>query len=160
MGIKFTAGDIVEMGLQIEKNGREYYKEVGKCSSSGKARAIFDFLGKEEQRHINYFDKLLEKTEKEEIAESYPGEYHEYMQHLSGLHVFTQEGKGKEAACKIKGDLEALQTAAGFEKDSILFYYEMRNFIAEKDKHIIDGIIKQEQLHLSKIMELVNAMNH
>ena len=157
MGVKFTGSDIVEMGIRIEKNGREYYEGVEKCSKAQKAKDIFKFLGKEEINHIVYFEKLLEKVEKVDIAESYPGEYHEYMENLSVLHVFTKEGKGKEAACKIKTDKEALQTAIGFEKDSILFYYEMKNFVGEKDKTVLDEIIKEEQSHLSKLMELLKA---
>ncbi|OGF52624.1 MAG: hypothetical protein A2497_07020 [Candidatus Firestonebacteria bacterium RifOxyC12_full_39_7] len=148
MGVKFTGSDVVEMGIQIEKNGKEYYEEVSKCSKSGKAKIIFEFLEKEELEHIEFFNKLLSGLEKEEIAESYPGEYHEYIEHLSELHVFTKEGKGKEAACKIKSDKEALQTAVTFEKDSILFYYELKNFISVKDGKVLDEIIKEEQGHL------------
>lgn len=155
MGVKFTGNDIVEMGIQIEKNGKEYYEEVFKCSKSVKAKEIFSYLGKEEIEHIGYFEKLLATTGTEEVAESYPGEYYDYMEHLSALHVFTKDGKGKEVACEIKTDKEALQAAVGFEKDSILFYYEMKNFVREKDKKILEEIIKEEQSHLSKLMDIL-----
>ena len=158
MGVKFTGSDIVEMGIQIEKNGKEYYEEVFKCSKSEQAKKIFKYLGEEEVDHIKYFEKLLSSVEKEEIAESYPGEYHEYMEHLAGLHIFTKEGAGKEAACKIRSDKEALQTAVTFEKDSILFYYEMKNFISDKDKKVLEEIIKEEQKHLSKILILIKEV--
>lgn len=158
MGVKFTGRDIIEMGLQIEKNGKAYYEEVLKCAKSQKAKDIFRHLGEEENGHIHFFQKLLGKAEQEEIAESYPGEYHDYMEQLSALHVFTKEGKGKEVACKIKTEQEALQTAVLFEKDSILFYYEMKNFSGEKDKKLIDEIIKEEQSHLTKLTVLAKTL--
>src|SRR3989339_724070 len=158
MGVKFSGSDIVEMGIQIEKNGKEYYDEVLKCSKSDKAKAMFKFLAQEEVNHVGYFKKLLLSLEREEIAESYPGEYHEYMHHLSGLHVFTVKGKGLEVACKIKSDKEALETAVNFEKDSILFYYELKNFISVKDGKVLDEIIKEEQGHLSKLTVLLKEI--
>ncbi|OGF46142.1 MAG: hypothetical protein A2231_03230 [Candidatus Firestonebacteria bacterium RIFOXYA2_FULL_40_8] len=158
MGVKFTGSDIAEMGIQIEKNGKEYYDEVLRCSKSEKAKQIFKFLGQEEVNHVVFFEKLLSSLEKEEAAESYSGEYYEYMKNLSALHVFTKKGKGLEAACKIKSDKEALKTAVDFEKDSILFYYEMKNFISTKDKKVLDEIIKEEQAHLSKLMVLLKSI--
>jgi len=157
MGVKFSGSDIVEIGLQIEKNGKEYYEEVLKCSKTPEAKKIFELLAKEELKHVSYFEKLLTSLEKEEIAESYPGEYHEYIEHLSGLHIFTKKGAGKEKACKIRTDKEALETAASFEKDSILFYYELKNFINARDQKILDEVIEQEKSHLSKIMALLKA---
>jgi rubrerythrin len=158
MGVKFNVSDIVEMGIQIEKNGKEYYAEVMGCAKSEKTKDIFRFLGNEEEKHINYFENLLASLEKEEMAESYPGEYHEYIEHLSGLHIFTKKGAGKTTACKMKSDKEALETAAGLEKDTILFYHEMKTFISGKDKEVIEKIIQEEQKHLSKLLGFLKTI--
>ncbi|MEI6845859.1 MAG: ferritin family protein [Candidatus Firestonebacteria bacterium] len=155
MGVKFSGSDIVAMGLEIEKNGKEYYEGVVKCSKSAEAKKMFEMLVGEELKHVSYFEKLLVSLEQEEIAESYAGEYHEYMSHLAGLHIFKKAGAGKEKACKITSDKEALETAASFEKDSILFYYELKNFIIALDQQVLDEVIEQEKIHLSKIMELL-----
>lgn len=158
MSVKFSGSDILEMAIEIEKNGKDYYDGVSNCVKSPKVKNIFKFLGAEEVSHIKIFQKLFETVEKEDIAESYPGEYHEYIEHLSGLHLFTRQGQGKEAACKIKTEKEALNTAIVFEKDSILFYYEFKNFIGDRDQKVINEVIKQEQLHISKLVELIKSL--
>lgn len=154
MGNIFSGSEIVELGVRIEENGRDFYRTLAEKTKNGASRRIFDYLSGEETKHIIIFKKILEKTEKYEPAESYPGEYLAYMRALAEGCVFTQKNKGKEIAQKINGDKEAVAMGIGFEKDSILFYEGMKKAVPEYDHKVINELIIQEQQHLNQLSEL------
>ena len=154
MGNIFAGSEIVELGIQIEKNGRDFHTTLVKQSKNQKAKEVFKYLAGEEEKHIAVFQKILERIEKYQPPESYPGEYFAYMNALASEYVFTQKDKGEELAKTIKSDEEAVDMGIGFEKDSILFYEGMKKVVPEYDHKIIDGLIIQEQNHLKALSDL------
>lgn len=154
MGNIFAGSEIVELGVCIEENGRDFYQALTEKTANPDSRRVFEYLAGEEAKHIVVFKKILEKVEKYEPAESYPGEYFAYMRALAEGYVFTQKGKGKELAKNTKSEMEALNLGIGFEKDSILFYEGMKKAVPEYDHKVINELIAQEQQHLSQLTEL------
>jgi len=154
MGNLFAGSEIVELGVQIEKNGRDFYSALFEQSRSSKAKEVFKFLAGEEEKHITAFQKILEKVVLYEPAESYPGEYFAYMNDLAADYVFTRKDKGKEIAKNIKSDKEAVDVGIKFEKDSIIFYDGMKKVVLENEHKIINELLEQEKTHLVKLSEL------
>ncbi|MCM8796953.1 MAG: ferritin family protein [Candidatus Omnitrophica bacterium] len=154
----FSGSEIVELGIQIEKNGRDFYNQLVKQTKNDKARGIFAFLVGEEEKHIEVFKNILKTVENYEPAESYPGEYFAYMNALAGGYVFTQKEKGLETARAIKSDKEAVEKGIGFEKDSIIFYEGMKRAVPQNDIKVVELLIKQEEGHLLKLTELKNML--
>jgi len=124
----FAGSEIVELGVRIEENGRDFYRTSLKQSKSEKA------------------------------AESYPGEYFAYMKALSKEYVFTQKGKGSQVAKNVKSDKEAVDLGIGFEKDSIAFYEGMKKVVPQYDHKVVDQVIEQEKNHLQQLTELKNSL--
>jgi rubrerythrin len=158
MGNIFAGSEVVEIGIQIEKNGRDFYNVLTKKSKSPKAKDVFEILAKEEEKHIALFKGILDKVESYQPAESYPGEYFAYMNALAGEYIFTQENKGKEIARGIKTDKEAVSLGIGFEKDSIIFYEGMKKVVPDYEQRIVDELILQEQAHLRKLSDLKSSL--
>jgi multimeric flavodoxin WrbA len=154
MGNIFSAGEIVEMGIEIEKNGRDFYNAVTALSNTPAIKEVFKYLAGEEEKHIKVFENILSEIKKYEPSEAYPGEYFAYLKALSEEHVFTKKRKGLDIAKKVKNDKEAIELGIGFEKDSILFYYEMKKVVLEGEHKAIGALIEQEQEHLRKLSEL------
>ncbi len=150
----FAGSEIVEIGIQIEKNGKDFYNTLSGQSKIEKARDIFKYLAGEEEKHIAAFQKILDLVEKYEPPESYPGEYFAYMNGLASGYVFTQKEKGSQAAKAAKSDSEAIELGIGFEKDSIIFYEGMKRVIPKHDLKLIDALIAQEKEHLKKLSAL------
>lgn len=154
MGNIFAGSEIVEIGIQIEKNGRDFYNALVKKSKNLKAQEIFKFLAAEEEKHMAIFKTILEKTEKYEPQGLDVDDYFAYMNALASEHIFTQANKGEEIARKTKSDREAIDLGIGFEKDSIIFYEGMKKVVPEYDLKVVDEIIAQEQNHLKTLTEL------
>jgi len=154
MGNIFSGSEIVELGIQIEKNGRDFYSALTRRSKDTKAKETFEFLAGEETKHIGVFEEILKNTENYSPAESYPGEYMAYMSALAQEYVFTRKAQGAEIAGKITSDLQALELGMGFERDSIVFYEGMKKTVPEHEIKIVDELISQEQRHQVMLSEL------
>lgn len=154
MGQIFAGSEIVELGVQIEINGWEFYSELAEHTKDKGAKEVFLFLANEEKKHIDTFRDLLKSVVDYQPQESYPGEYFAYMNALASDYVFTQKDKGRELAKQVKSDSEALQIGIRAEKDSIIFFDGMKRFLSQKEQNIIDYLIEQEKSHLQKLYEL------
>lgn len=150
----FRASEIVELGVQIEKNGRDFYNVVADKSKDKKTKEIFKYLEGEEVKHIIAFNKILKSVERYEPQSAYPEEYFAYMNALASEHIFTKEGKGRTIAQKIKDDSSAIDMGISFEKDSIIFYEGMKRSVTEDDKGLLDELIRQEEGHLRQLIDL------
>lgn len=154
----FAGSEIVELGIQVEKNGRDFYNTLVKQSKIQKARETFKYLAGEEEKHIAVFRKILDSVHKYEPPETYPGEYFAYMNALASDYIFTQKDKGGEIAKRTRSDKEAIVLGIGFEKDSILFYEGMKKVVPEYDHKIVNNLIEQEQSHLRQLSDLKNKL--
>lgn len=156
--IAFAGSEIVEIGIQIEKNGRDFYSVVASRSHNTKAKEMFNYLAGEEEKHIQDFGKILNSVQKYEPAESYPQEYFSYMNALAQGYVFTKKDKGKETAKAAPTDIEAIDLGIKAEKDSIVFYEGMKRIVPEHDIGLIDELVMQEKDHLAKLCNLKDAI--
>lgn len=154
MGNIFAASEIVELGIQIEKNGRDFYAALAKKAVSLKAKEIFKFLSGEEEKHIKVFQKILGALEKYEPADVYSEEYYAYMNALASEHIFTQENKGEKTAEQAKTDKEAVSLGMKLEQDSIVFYEGMKTVVDSGGHKAVDDLIRQEQNHFRQLFNL------
>lgn len=154
----FSGSEIVSFGVQIEKNGRDFYNTLADKTANREAGEIFKFLAGEEEKHILTFQKILESVKAYEPQETYPGEYFAYMSLLAGEYVFTQTDKGKEVALKTKNDKDAIAVGVKFEKESIIFYEGMKKAVPREQAGVIDKLIDQENNHLFKLLKLRDSI--
>ncbi len=153
MGNIFAGSEIVDLAVQVEKNGRDFYNAVAANSSQEKPKKLFLFLGQEEEKHILAFRQLAEKVGKYDPPEVYADDYIAYMKALASEHVFTRKDQGREEAKKASSDLDAVNMGIKFEEDSIVFYQGIKQMVPVRDQKIVDEIIAQEQMHLVKLSE-------
>lgn len=154
MGNIFAGSEIVELGIEIEKNGRDFYYTLSRKSKNQQAVKVFIFLAGEEEKHIKAFQGILEKTDKYEPQGLDADEYYAYMNALAGDYIFTQKEKGAAVAASIKDEKEAVDKGIGFEKDSIVFYEGIKKAVPDYDVKVVEQLIQQEELHLGQLLEL------
>jgi rubrerythrin len=158
MGNIFAGSEVVEIGIQIEKNGRDFYSAIARQSNNQKTKQVFQYLAGEEEKHIAVFQKILDSVNKYEPPESYPGEYFAYMNALASENVFTQKDKGSDLAKKVTSDKQAIELGIGAEKDSIVFYEGIKKAVPNYDLKVLDELIAQEQDHLRQLTDLKKSL--
>ena len=147
----FEASEIYQFAMRIEENGEKFYRRAANITEDDEARYLSNFLADEEVNHKKVFGALLSKIGKYEPDEQYPGEYIAYLRdYLDNKVIFSTKSVNEEF-CDIKDTLSALDFAVNREVDSILYYGEMKNFVAKNQSETIDKIIVEERKHFSKL---------
>jgi len=156
MGILFSASEMVDIALGIERNGVAYYETLAESTTNASLKDTYDGLANMERQHIEIFQKMLDSLGKyQPTSAGVDEEEHEfYLKALIDSAVFTDDKVARQIAQKASSPAEAIQTALGAEKDSILFYSEMRNFVPEREQPVIDRIINEEKSHVRQLSSL------
>jgi len=153
MGSEFEASDIFEIAMRIEENGSSFYRYAVQIAGDEEAKALFGFLAGEEEKHKEIFKKMLSGIERHDPPESYPGEYGAYLREYADNHlIFTKDVMDREMI-GIKDALSAIEFAIRRELDSILYYQEIKGFIAKSRHGDIDKIINEERKHFKVLSE-------
>lgn len=149
----FAPDEVVKLAIEIEKNGKEFYESmIGKVKED-KIKNLLDFLAKEEEKHRQIFEGILQNLGETEIVETYPGEYQAYMKALSGECVFTQNLLRERIDKGFETPGELLDFALRIEKDSIILYTEMKENVLRKQS-ALDEVINEERKHFILISEI------
>jgi len=75
MTIHYSIAEVLEIGVQIERNGRDFYREIIGISDDPDVDKIFTYLADQESNHITTFTKMLDSVKNYDQQESYPQEY-------------------------------------------------------------------------------------
>ena len=151
---QFTGMDLINMAIDIEKTGIAFYDIMCTSSENEEARTAFRYLADMERRHERVFEEMLGKAGQFQSANPYGAERAAYIRSLVDSAVFSEELLNSTMANRVSSDVDALELAIGAEKDSLLFYYEMRDHVPETDQQTVDTIIEEERGHLNQILEL------
>jgi len=154
MGIFFSGSELFEVALGIERNGMTFYQTIAERTKNKDVKAAYDHLASEEKKHLNTFQGMLKSVGDYRAQGNYTEEYMLYLKALIDSNVFTDDKAAKEMAGKASKEAEALHIGITAEKDSILFYSEMRDLVRESDRHIVDAIIGEEKAHLRQLSQL------
>ena len=153
----FSAAEMVEMAIQLEQNGQAFYLEASLRTHLDEVKHLLEFLAKEEQRHEQVFQAMQPGESEHRPAQQYPGERSAYIQALLEERLLPADEVVQRVLPGLKSDTDIIEFALGFEKDTILFYYEMRHLLGDAQEQIMDGILEQEKMHVERLRRLCRA---
>ena len=162
MGISFNADEVFEMGMDIEQNGEAYYRKAAELTEDPEVKKIFDDLMTAEQQHYETFKKLRENLPAKDttplVSDPDDQEYL-YLDALVKSRLFNSVREAEEVVSKASGPIETLQGALTFEKDTILFFTEMKGRTREDlGKNEIDRLIAEEREHIIWISGMIRKI--
>ncbi len=154
MSISFSGSELINIAIGIERLGIAFYDIMTKSTENAATRDTFQYLADMERQHIQIFQDMLREADKYQPSETYTGEHNAYLQALVDSAVFTDEMVTSEMATQADSDIEAIELAIGAEKDSILFYYEMKDIMPRRALSTVNKIVAEEKSHLRQLSEL------
>ncbi len=162
MGISFNADEVFEMGMDIEMNGEAYYRKAAELTEDPEIKKIFEDLMVAEKQHYETFKKLRENLPAKDttplVSDPEDQEYL-YLDALVKSRLFNNVREAEEVVSKASGPIEALQGALTFEKDTILFFTEMKGRTREDlGKNEIDRLIGEEREHIIWISGMIRKI--
>jgi rubrerythrin len=154
MSIVFSSNELINAAINIERRGISFYDVMAKSTDNEEAKAVFEGLVSMEREHIRIFEGMLSEGYERQQPEESVQEYSGYLQALIDDAIFTDDAITSEMAMQADSDIKALELGISAEKDSILFYYEMRDLMPKKNTAVINGIIAEEKSHLQQLSEI------
>lgn len=142
--------------MQIERSGEVFYNAVAAKVPDPDVKRLFQELVVQEQRHYQVFEKMA-GTVGGAASPSAPeyDEYQAYLQATLDNALFAGPDKALALAEQARDRQAALRTAVGFEKDTLLFFYDLRDMVSEAEQKAVNGIIQEEKLHLHRLARLL-----
>lgn len=143
------------MAVKIEEDGAAFYRAAADKTDDAEIKALFEDLAGREDAHRAVFEEMAEGVEPvPEPAGSDVGDYASFLEAALDNAVFRGPDKALRIAEQADDRASALRAAMGFEKDTMLFYYDLREMVGESDREIISEIISEEKQHLRRLVSV------
>ncbi|HNX01781.1 MAG TPA: ferritin family protein [Candidatus Cloacimonadota bacterium] len=153
---QYSLNEIVELAVQIEKNGYAFYDEaIRRKDLDERAVTLLTELRNQESNHEKIFLHL--RDDKDLMMLGLSQDWEEvgyYMKAVVGSRLFNSADSAIKLAAEAKNFLEILRFAISFEKDTLLFFYSIYdNITDEKSRKVIRQIINEEISHVVRLTE-------
>lgn len=162
MSISFNAIEIFEIAERIERNGVQFYRKAAEGFSDQDLRQTLLDLANMEAEHEETFAnmrKQISHKERELITFDPEDEMTLYLQAIANGHVFDLRKDPSEQLTGKETVEDILKLAIEAEKDSIVFYIGLNNFIpAKAGKDKVEEIIKEEMDHIVVLNQRLAAL--
>ena len=151
----FSLGDVLDLAVQIEKNGEKVYRNALKQVSNASLMSLLEWLADEEVQHARKFadfkQKVGETTDDPELEEM----CRNILEGVLGTQAFSLQDADFST---MEGIEDLLKVAIEFEKDTVLFCEMIGNFIEEEEtlEHL-KVIIEEENLHVRSLQEFLDT---
>lgn len=147
-----SAAEVLGLAIETEKAGKEYYEIAAETAQTPALRDLFRFLAGEEVKHEKLFRQL--QSGLSEKPQELPYDWEElsgYLKTITDSRFFLNPNKAISLARSAQNELEAVEYALQFEKETLLFYLELNRVVKPEQRQVIDEITAQERMHIKRL---------
>ena len=146
MAYDFSADEVFQMAIQMEKNGAAFYRQAAGAAADDDNKKFLLELADMEVEHEKTFTELKQQLTAQEKAATVfdpQGEAAMYLKALVDTRVFFEKD------IDVTSMRDILMAAIEAEKDSIVFYLGMKDAVPDDlGKSRLDAIIREEMGHV------------
>ena len=164
MNISFNAIEVFEIAERIERNSVKFYRRAAKILSDPDLCQILSSLAEFEKEHEVTFAnmrKQISHKERDLITFDPENEMALYLRTIADSHIFDlKKDPGEQLRDKATAE-DILKYAIEAEKNSIIFYLGLKNFVpAKAGKDKVEDIIKEEMDHIAELNLRLSASKY
>ena len=158
MGVTFNADEILEMSVQIERNGETFYRKAAEIVPEDASQVFLD-LAEMEVGHIKVFSDMkdaLGAKDREPTVFDPDDVSALYLQAMADGNVFDMKKGPADQLTGNESVQDVLRMGLQAEKNAIVFYVGLKNMVSValgKDK--VEAIIKEEMSHISLLNKIL-----
>lgn len=150
--MKYSIQEIVEQAIQTEKLGYGFYTSLAwKFKDEDKLKGLFELLAGQELKHKKVFTGLKDQLPSKGLVDW--DEASHYLRAIVESEFFLGSKKALPSLDNIKTGDDALRHAMLFEKETLLYFYSMRDLVAEWK--VVEEIITEEKSHIKQIAQMM-----
>jgi len=142
---KFSVNEVIEQAVQTERLGYQFYSSMAKKFEKDEGLSkLFSTLAEKELQHEKIFEDL-----KKAVEDNAPAGWDEVSRYLRAIvesEFFLGKNKALPNLEHVKTIKDAVKFAMGFEKETLLYYYALKDALKEKDT--MEKIIAEEKSHI------------
>ncbi len=148
--------DAILTAIQMEKDGYSFYINAATQTESKMGKTIFESLAEDEQRHLDFFQKIFE----DKVSKSEWNDLIDSSKKYANIPIFPTNLNDAPGMDAESTEIDALRMAMDAEKQAIEYYGKIKENLEDLDiKKIISEIIEQEKNHYSLLEKEFNHIN-
>lgn len=160
MSVFFSMQEVIEMAIATERSGQAFYQTASKLARENNLKELFQYLAEEEKKHLKTFQNLYNTLkEKPEITPYNWEEAKLYLEALVDSEFFSSPEKAINLAKEAKDELEVIYAAIDFEKDTLLFFYQILEMIKPQKHELVKKIIEEEKRHIQRLSTVKSKLS-
>ena len=160
MTIFFSMQEVIEMAVTTERSGQAFYQNASKLARESNLKELFQYLAEEEEKHLKTFQGFYDTLKKK--AEITPYNWEEaklYLEALVDSKFFSSPEKAINLVKEAKDEMEVIFAAIEFEKDTLLFFYQILDMIRSQEQELVKKIIEQEKKHIQRLSAMKSKLS-
>ncbi|OGS35681.1 MAG: hypothetical protein A2293_01700 [Elusimicrobia bacterium RIFOXYB2_FULL_49_7] len=160
----FNMEEICSIGIEIERNGEQFYRKAAEQSQDATLKKLFLELSEWENQHITLFENIRTQTSKDKPY-GHPidpdGEEGRYLKAIADSHIFIGKPDipALVKACPTPDAI--LDKAIQFEKDSVTLYSALKAHVTDALGSLdVERLIQEEVLHVALLVRKKAALRN
>ena len=151
----FSSADIIDLAIQIEKNGEKVYRDALEGIQNQSVASILEWLADEEVEHAKWFAELKQTVRKVPVDRRLEDMGRDILHGILGDESFSlKEGDLKN----LSGIENLINLAIEFEKDTVLFFEMFGSFLEDRESlEHLSKIIEEERRHIQVLEEYLEG---
>lgn len=152
---RYSVHEIIEQAVQTERLGYAFYSGMMKrFEKDVKLQELFKMLAVKEQQHEKRFSQLKDKIADRVIDDA--EEVSSFLRAVVESEFFLGKNKSLPSLEHIRSAGDAARFALGFEKETLLYFYSLKEIV--KEKELVDEIIEEEKGHVRWLNEYIKNL--
>jgi len=155
--VELSAREVFLIAEQIERNGAKFYRKAAEMFRDPTTARMFDQLAGWESRHEAVFAEMRCSLEEKAAAEASDQPESVLLppsRVLAGLAVFGIQANPQAELTGYEDRATVLQWALQKERDSVVFYSGLKDFVKDATaSRKVEDIIKEELRHIRIIAQ-------
>jgi rubrerythrin len=145
-----TIESVIDVAIWLEKRGKEFYENaVLSVRDNDEIKSMLLFLIEQEQEHEAMYKTLSKKITGESASQDEL--FGEYGMFIRLLVSEISDSLKFESSMTLD---QLIRTAIQFEKDTLLYFHEIKKLFKEKDLIPIQTICDEERNHIRLLMDV------
>ncbi len=150
--MSFTANEIFEIAVQIERNGVRFYEHVARVAADPACRDLLAELAEMEREHQETFEQAQAAVTAGAEMFDADAEMMPYIRAMADGHVFDVGVDPVQILTGSETSEEILSIAIGLEKESIVYYAALKETVTEpRTLKKLQDIILEEMAHVAQL---------
>jgi rubrerythrin len=152
-----TGDEIIEMAMRLEESGEAFYNAVAGKATDPSVKVLFEELALQEQYHRRAFQQMGRDVVELALSPEQWDQFQAYTDALLQNQFFANPENALNLATQAKDEREALGAALSFEKETLLFFHELRDAVRGPAQQTVGQIIEEEKRHIQRLSGMLAA---